>query len=145
MDDIIENSPNGMLPLRVASAMASAIGLLAVALTIVGLYGVIAYSVTQRTREIGLRMALGANRWSVVRSVLAQGARMAGAGIVIGLFIAVGLTRALARLLVGVSATDVTVFGAVAIGLVLVTLGSAYLPARRASRIDPVIALKADG
>ena len=145
MDDIIETSPNGMLFLRVGSDMASAIGLLAIALTIVGLYGVIAYSVTQRTREIGVRMALGADRGTVVRSILTQGGRLGAAGMVIGFVSALLVTRGLASLLVGVSATDPSVFVAVAIGLAIVTLGSAYVPARRASRIDPVAALRSEG
>ncbi|MEO8453399.1 MAG: ABC transporter permease, partial [Gemmatimonadota bacterium] len=145
MENIIDTSPNGMLALRVGSTFASAIGLLAIGLTIVGLYGVIAYSVTQRTREIGLRMALGADRWSVIKSILAQGGRLAAAGIVIGLVGALLISRALAGLLVGVSTTDLSVFAAVVLGLVAVTLGSSFVPARRASRIDPLTAIRSDG
>jgi len=144
MTDIKDNSPNGLLPFRIGSVLATAVGVLALVLTIVGLYGVIAFSVAQRTSEIGLRMALGADRWKVVGSILGQAGRLAGAGIAIGLVVALLLTRGLAGLLVGVSVTDLSTFAAVVIGLALVTLGSAYLPARRASRIDPVTALRAD-
>ena len=142
MDDGIEGSLGGMLTLRLGSAMASAIGALALILTCVGLYGVVAYSVAQRTREIGLRMALGATRWRVLRSILLQGGRLAAIGIAIGVAFALLTTRALAGLVVGVNVTDASIFLAVATALALVTLGSAYLPARRAARIEPVTALK---
>jgi ABC-type antimicrobial peptide transport system permease subunit len=145
MDDLLQNSPNALLPLRVGAVFASSVGLLAVFLTTMGLYGLIAFMVTQRTREIGLRMALGADRWTVVRSILGQGGRLAGVGIALGLVGAFLVTRALGSLLIGVRVTDVSVFAAVAVGLALVTLASAFVPARRASRIDPVTALNKDG
>jgi predicted permease len=144
MGHMIETSANGMLMLRVGAAMASAIGALALILTCVGLYGVVAYSVAQRTREIGLRMALGADRWMVIRSVALQGAWLAGLGIAIGVAVALVATRPLAGLVIGVSVTDGAIFGGVAAALGLVALGAAYLPARRAARIDPVRALKAE-
>jgi len=143
--DIIETSVNGMLSLRVAATAVSVIGLLAMALTLVGLYGIIAYSVSERTREIGLRMALGASSWSVTRSVLAQGGRLALFGIGLGLLGALLVTGVFGGLLVDVNARDPLIFGSVALGLAAVALGSSYLPARRASRIDPVKAIKADG
>lgn len=145
MEGVIEKSLNGMLLLRLGSGIASALGGLALILTGVGLYGIVAYSVAQRHREIGLRMALGADRWKVVRSVLIQGGRLAAIGIGIGAVIALLTTRALAGLVVNVSVTDGTIFTVVAAGLLLVALASAYIPARRAARIDPVRALKDDG
>ncbi|MFN0177199.1 MAG: ADOP family duplicated permease [Gemmatimonadales bacterium] len=145
LNEIVRNSPNGMLPLRIAAAMASAIGLLATLLSLIGLYGIITFSVTQRTRELGLRMALGADRLTVLRSILVQGGRLVGAGIALGLVAAILGTRLLADVLVGVRATDFGVFVTAVILLTAVALCSAYLPARRASRIDPVSALKAEG
>jgi predicted permease len=142
LEDVLEHSVTGMLLPRLGSSLASAIGALALILTTVGLYGVIAYSVVQRTREIGVRMALGASRWTVVRGIVAQGGRLAALGIAIGVGLALMVTRALAGLVVGVSVTDLTIFVSVAAGLALVTLMSAYLPARRAARIDPVGALR---
>ncbi len=137
MTDVIEKGPNGLLPLRIGAAAATAIGAVAIALTLMGLYGIIAYSVTERTREIGLRMALGASRWTVIRSVLGQGGRLAAIGIGLGILGALVVSRALAGLLVGVGTRDRVVFVAVAVGLALATLGSAYLPARRASQDRP--------
>ncbi len=141
MDDVLDTSPNGTLVLRLGAAFVSVIGLLAVALTVVGLYGVIAYSVAQRTREIGLRMALGATRWTVVRSILADGGKLALTGITIGVIGAVLVSRMVGGLLVGSRSADAGIFTVVAIGLGLAALLSSYLPARRAARIDPLKAL----
>jgi putative ABC transport system permease protein len=145
LGQVIEDGPNGLLPMRLGSTFATWIGTLAVALTLLGLYGVIAYSVVQRTREIGLRMALGANRWSVARAVLARGAGLVGAGLSLGMVASLLLTRQLSALLVGVSVTEVTIFAGAALGLALVAMGSVLLPARRASGVDPLVALKAEG
>ena len=144
MESTIRNSLNGMMLLRLAAAMAAALGGLALVLTCVGLYGVVAYSVAQRSREIGLRMALGADRWTVIRSVVAGGGVLAAIGIAIGGALALLVTRSLSALLVGVNVTDPVIFGAVAVGLALVALASSWIPAWRAARIDPVRALKAD-
>lgn len=145
MERLIDQSLNGMLLLRLGAGMATALGALALILTCVGLYGVVAYSVAQRSREIGLRMALGADRWDVIRSVVAGGGVLATIGIVIGTVLALLVTRPLSGLVVGVRVTDPVIFTGVALGLALVTLASAWIPARRASRIDPVRALKEDG
>ncbi len=139
---MLETSPNGMLIFRVVAGFASAIGMVAVVLTLVGLYGVISYSVTQRTQEIGLRMALGASRETVIRSIVGDGARLAGIGIALGLVGAILLTKVLASLLVGARSFDAVILGGVAIGLGMAALASAYLPARRAARIDPVSAIR---
>jgi ABC-type antimicrobial peptide transport system permease subunit len=108
----------------------------------VGIYGVISYVVSQRTREIGVRMAMGAETADVSRMVLKQALLLAGFGVGIGLVGAVGLTRLMSALLYGVSPMDPLTFGSVAVGLSLVALLASYLPARRAARVDPVVALR---
>jgi predicted permease len=144
MADVVSNSFNGLLPLRLGAIIASGIGIMAMLLTIVGLYGIIAYSVAQRTQEIGVRIALGASPGAVIRAVLGQGATLAAGGVVIGLVVALLVTRAAAGMLVGVDATDVRIFGSVVGILAVITLASAFLPARRAARLDPVRALRAE-
>jgi predicted permease len=108
----------------------------------VGIYGVISYVVSQRTREIGVRMALGAEQRDVSRMVLKQASLLAGGGVVIGLAGAMGLTRLMSSLLFGVSPMDPVTFGSVAVGLAAVALVASYVPARRAAKVDPVVALR---
>ena len=108
----------------------------------VGLYGIMSYSVSRRTREIGIRLALGAKRADVLRLVLGEGMKMAALGLIIGLAAAFGLTRLMASLLFGVSATDPLTFTVVAILLMGVALAACYIPARRAMRVDPIVALR---
>jgi predicted permease len=117
-------------------------GGLSVLLTFIGMYGVISYSVAQRTQEIGIRMALGAQRRSVFGMIMGQGARLAIVGIVIGLFLAIMLTRMMASFLFGVHALDPLTFAIGAMLVIGVALLACYLPARRATRIDPLIALR---
>ena len=126
-----------LVMLAIAAAVALALG-------VVGIYGVISYVVSQRTREIGVRMALGADRRNVRRMVLRQGVILAGIGVVIGLVAAVGLTRFMSSLLYGVEATDPVTFAAVAALLTAVALVASYLPAVRASRTDPLVALRCE-
>jgi putative ABC transport system permease protein len=116
----------------------------AIALTLasVGIYGVIAYTVAQRSQEFGIRMALGANRGDVFRLVLAQGTRLMLFGITLGIAVSLAVTRLMAALLYGTSATDPLTFAAVAVLLALVALAACYLPARRATRLDPIVALR---
>ena len=110
----------------------------------IGIYGVISYAVAQRTRELGVRMALGASRAQVVGLVVGEGARLAAIGVAAGLLGSFALTRVLTTLLYGVRATDLTIFVAVPLLLGAVAVGSSWLPARRAARIDPILAMRSD-
>jgi len=115
---------------------------IALLLAATGIYGVVSYSVTQRTREIGIRVALGAERVDVLRLILAQAAKLALAGEVIGFLVALGLTRLMASMLFGIGAADPLTFASVAILLTAVALAACYIPARRAMRVDPMVALR---
>jgi len=127
---------------RSLSTLSSAFGILALLLACLGLYGIAAYSVAARTREIGIRMALGARPAEVHRMVIRQGMRLALSGVVIGLVGASVVSRALASVLFGISAADSLIYASVSILLVVVALAACYLPARRAARVDPMIALR---
>jgi putative ABC transport system permease protein len=120
----------------------AAFGVLALALAGVGIYGVVSYTVSLRRREVGIRMALGASRGTVLTMVLQQGLRVIGAGLVAGLCASFVLTRFLSTLLYEINATDVTTFTAVAVVLVVVALAANYVPARRAANVDPIVALR---
>ncbi|RPH55582.1 FtsX-like permease family protein, partial [bacterium] len=117
-------------------------GVIALSLTVIGVYGVMAYSVAQRTRDVGIRMALGARRADVLRSIVGQGALLTCLGLTLGLAAAWGLSRLMSALLYGVEATDAATFAAVSLLLVGMGLAASYLPARRASKVDPVVALR---
>src|SRR6185437_5859969 len=139
MDDIIAQS----LATRRFSMMILAIfAALALLLATIGIYGVISYLAGQRTHEIGVRMALGAQQHEILKLVLGQAARMALIGVVIGLGAALALTRLMSSLLYGVNATDPLTFAAVAVLLLLVAVAACYIPARRAMRVDPMVALR---
>ena len=114
----------------------------ALILAAVGIYGVMTYSVTQRTHEIGIRMALGARREDVLRLVLGHGMLLTVIGLVIGLGLSFGVTRFMNSLLLGISSTDALTFSAVALLLSVVVLVACFIPARRAMRVDPIQALR---
>jgi putative ABC transport system permease protein len=127
---------------QMMGTLLAAFGVLALVLAAVGIYGVLAYSVSQRTHEIGLRMALGAGRGDILKMVLRQGTLVAGLGIFVGCVAAAGSTRLLRKMLFGVDALDPLSFGAAALALAAVALFACYLPARRATTVDPMIALR---
>jgi putative ABC transport system permease protein len=127
---------------RMAAFLLAGFGILALALATIGLYGVVAYSVAQRTREVGIRVALGADRGRVVSMVIREGMTMVGVGVVVGLVLSTLAMRPLAGVLHGVSAADPMTYAGVAIVLTVVALLASYIPARRASRVDPMVALR---
>jgi predicted permease len=133
-----------LAPTRFAASLALVFAGLAVGLAAVGLYGVIAYSVSQRSRDLAVRVALGASRRSILRLVLRQGMALALVGIIVGAAAAFAVTRVISSLLYGVTPTDVTTFVAVGLLLVLVTLLASYVPAHRATRVDPLTALRSE-
>ncbi len=127
---------------RLVALMSSVFGVLALVLACIGLYGLLAYEVSRRTREIGIRMALGAQRRNVLRLVVGQGIALAIVGAAVGIGVALGVTRYLKSMLYGIHANDPATMIGVAILLVLVALAACYIPARRATRVDPMVALR---
>ena len=131
-----------MVPQRLSAFMFACFALIALLLTAIGIYAVIAYSVVQRTREIGIRMALGAQSRDVLKLVVRNGMRLALVGVAIGLAGALALSRLMASLLFGVTSTDALTFAAMSTGLIAVALLACYIPARRATKVDPLVALR---
>jgi len=129
---------------RFSMTLVAGFAALALALTAVGLYGVIAYTVVQRTREFGIRLALGASPATVLRGVLRWGLQLVGAGMLLGVVGALAFTRALNALLYGVSATDPAVFAGIVVLLAGVGIAASYAPAKRATRVDPMVALRSE-
>jgi ABC-type antimicrobial peptide transport system permease subunit len=127
---------------RLMARLAGFFAALALILACIGLYGLVSYEVARRTREIGIRTALGAEKQDVLRLVLGQGMRLAIAGAVLGVALALALMRYAKSLLFGVGAADPVTFAAVTALLIAVTLLACYVPARRAARVDPVVALR---
>jgi ABC-type antimicrobial peptide transport system permease subunit len=133
---------NGLSVFRTGATVAAEIGAIALILAVVGIYGIVSFSAAQRTREIGIRMALGGSARDVIGLILQQGVRMVLAGLGIGLLAALGITRVMTRLLVGVSPSDPLTYITVALLLTAVALAACWIPARRATHVDPNIALR---
>jgi ABC-type antimicrobial peptide transport system permease subunit len=129
---------------RFAAGLAGVFGLLALGLAMIGLYGLISYSVSRRTREMGIRIALGAPRRAVRGMVVGDGFRVAGIGVVVGTVAAAVLTRAVRSLFFGMNPSDAKLLLLVPLVLIGVTLLASYLPARRATKVDPMVALRAE-
>ena len=134
----------GMGQERLSESLLSGLSILAALIAAIGLYGVMAFTVAQRTREIGVRVALGAASADILRSVMAEALMLVGVGLAVGCIGAALLARLIANLLFGISATDPITYGASAAVLVAVGTAAAYLPARRAARIDPTVALRSE-
>ena len=134
----------GLIPQRIAASVAGALGSVGLLLAAIGIYGVTSYSVSRRTREIGIRIALGADRSNVLKLVLRQGLLLAVIGVAIGLACAAAASQLLRSLLYGVSALDPLTFAGTTVLFILIALAATYLPARRATRIDPMVALRVD-
>ena len=141
MGDVVSRSISRQ---RFNMLLMAVFGAAALLLAAIGIYGLMAYSVEQRTQEIGIRLALGADTSAVRQMILVQGMRLALVGVVIGLASALGLARLIATLLYGVTARDPLVFVAVPVALTIVAFVGVWLPARRAIRVDPVVALRAE-
>jgi putative ABC transport system permease protein len=138
MKDVVAGS---VLRRKFGMLLLTIFAVLALALTSIGIYGVMSYSVSRRTHEIGIRMALGAQRADVLSLIVRQGMVFAIAGIVLGTVASLGITRLMSDLLFGVSATDPVIFVGVTLLLASVALAANYIPARRAARVDPLVAL----
>jgi len=141
MDEILSEE---VAQRRIGMTLLAAFAALALLLASLGIYGVLSYAVAQRTQEIGIRKALGADRKDVLQMVVADGMRLAAAGIAIGLGVSFALTRLMAGLLFGVRASDPRTLGAVTLLLIAVALAACYIPARRAAKVDPMIALRCE-
>jgi ABC-type antimicrobial peptide transport system permease subunit len=127
---------------RMVTWLTSAFGVLATFLTALGLYGVLTYSVVRRTREIGIRVALGAQRRDVMKLIMTRGLILVVLGVIVGLGASFALSRVLKALLFGVEPTNALVMVSVSVGLTLVALLACYIPARRATKVDPLVALR---
>jgi macrolide transport system ATP-binding/permease protein len=138
------DSPKGFFHYKLGSALATVLGILGLALAMIGLYGIVSHSVSERTREIGIRVALGAQPREIAKIVFAQGASVVGVGLLVGLLVTLATTKVMSRLVFGISAYDAQTFAAVASLLAIVAVLACYVPARRAMRVDPVVAIQCE-
>jgi ABC-type antimicrobial peptide transport system permease subunit len=136
------NGIEGFLMFRLAASLATIMGALGLVLAVMGVYGIVSFAVSGRTQEIGIRMALGAEARDILKLVARQGLLLVVAGLAVGLIAAWALTRAMASLLIGISATDPLTYLTVAILLSVVALAACWIPARRALRVHPMVALR---
>jgi predicted lysophospholipase L1 biosynthesis ABC-type transport system permease subunit len=141
MEHMLEG-PNGFFLLQMGALFGGGLGVLGLLLALVGIYGVVSYAAAQRTQEIGVRMALGAQREDILKLVVGHGLRLVAVGITLGLAASFGLSRLLANLLFGISSTDPATFASVPLILGAMAVVASYLPALRATRIDPSVALR---
>jgi len=139
MDQIVAQS---VAPRRFSMMLLAVFAVVALALASIGIYGMMSYAVAQRTREIGLRMTLGAQTGNVLRLVIGHGMKLALAGVAVGVVASLALTRTMKNLLFGISATDPLTFAGIALLLALVALLACWIPARRATKVDPLVALR---
>jgi ABC-type antimicrobial peptide transport system permease subunit len=142
MNTIGELIDQGLWAPRMGAALLTVFGGLALLLAVVGVYGVLSYSVNQQTQEIGIRIAMGAQTGRVLSLVVGQGMRLAVAGLTLGLLVAFAAMRVLSSLLFGVSAHDPLIFGGVSLVLATAAILACYIPARRATKVDPIVALR---
>jgi ABC-type antimicrobial peptide transport system permease subunit len=142
LQTLAEQKNGSLYTERLAAALLTLFGLLALSLAAIGLYGVLSYAVTERTREMGIRLALGAQPHDLIELVVGQGMILTLIGLVIGVGAAFALTRLIEKLLFGVSATDPLTFAAIPLLLASVALLASWVPARRATRMNPLVALK---
>ena len=133
-----------MSSVRLGAMFGGVFALMALALATIGVYGVVSYAVSHRTREIGIRIALGALAANVIRLIIRRGITLAAIGVLLGVVFAFIATRTMASLLYGVRPSDPVAFGFAVILLLAVTIGASWIPARRAARLDPVRALRAE-
>ena len=137
-----ENVRRGLEPARVGAWFSGTISLLALLIAATGIYGMLSYLVVERTSEIGIRMALGAQRRNVLRLIVGDGMKLAGVGRIVGVVVAFVLAKVMSSLLFGIGQTDLFTFAAVSVGALAVALLASYIPARRATKVNPLVALR---
>jgi putative ABC transport system permease protein len=136
------DTPNGLMLFQLGASLAGTLGALGLVLAIVGVYGVISYAARKRTHEIGIRMALGAQPEQILKIIFRHGLLILGVGLDVGILAALGISKLVGSLLVGVGGADPLTYAAVSIALALVALAACYVPARLAMRVDPMVALR---